>query len=50
MPRKPQDADATKDLRPDDKTQAAPKGTKIGLLRKDEVLADFKKVFRAKRD
>lgn len=42
------DADTTKRLRPDDKTQEAPKGTKIGLLRRREVLGDFRKI--AKRE
>jgi hypothetical protein len=48
MPRKPTGDDATKNLRPEDATQTAPKGTKIGLLRKGEVLRDFKKIARRK--
>lgn len=43
------DADATDKLRPDDKTQVTPKGTKLGLLWKSEVLADFKKIARGKK-
>lgn len=46
MPRKPTDDDATKNLRPGDKTQTAPKGTKIGKLRRGEILADFRKIAR----
>ncbi len=38
------DDDATKNLRPEDETQEAKEGTKIGLLPKDEVMADFKRV------
>jgi len=38
--------DATKRLKPEDETQVAPKGTKVGLLRTREVLADFKKIAR----
>jgi hypothetical protein len=50
MGRKPKDNDATQNLRPQDKTQRAKSGTKIGLLRRGEVLADFKKIVRGKRD
>ena len=46
MARPPKDDDATKNLRPEDKTQRAKEGTKIGLLRKDEVMAVFRKVAR----
>ena len=46
MPRKPTDDDATKNLRPDDERQAAPKGTKIGKLRRSDVLADFRKIVK----
>jgi hypothetical protein len=49
MPRPPQDDDATKNLKPEDKTQRAKAGTKIGLLRRDEVMAAFRKVTRSKR-
>jgi hypothetical protein len=38
------DDDATGKLRKGDKTQEAPKGTKIGLLKKRQVLGDFSKV------
>lgn len=47
--RPPQDNDATKNLRQDDKTQEAKKGTKIGLLRKRDVLADFRKIIRTRQ-
>ena len=46
MPRPPQDDDATKNLKPEDEIQRAKAGTKIGKRRKDEVLADFKKIAR----
>ena len=42
------DADATGKLRPGDKTQVTPKGTKLGLLSKRHVLADFKKIVRGR--
>jgi hypothetical protein len=48
MARPPKDDDATKKLRPEDESQRAKKGTKIGLLPKDEVMADFKKIARGK--
>ena len=38
------DDDATQDLRPEDETQRAKKGTRIGLLPERDVLADFKKI------
>jgi hypothetical protein len=44
------DDDATKNLRPEDETQEAKEGTKIGLLPKDEVMADFEKIARADDD
>jgi hypothetical protein len=47
MARPPKDDDATKNLRPEDETQRAKAGTKIGKLRKGEVMADFKKITRA---
>lgn len=46
MPRPHQDDDATKNLKSEDETQRAKAGTKIGKLRKDEVMADFKKIAR----
>lgn len=46
MARPPQDDDATKRLKPEDETQRAKEGTKIGLLPKSKVLADFKKIAR----
>lgn len=49
MPRPPKDDDATQNLRPEDETQRAKKGTKIGKLPKEQILADFKKIARAKR-
>lgn len=48
MPRKPTGDDATKNLKPDDETQVLPKGTKTGLLPKDEVLAAFRKIAKPK--
>jgi hypothetical protein len=45
MARPTTDDDATKNLRPEDEIQTLPKGTKIGLLRKDEV--EFRKIARA---
>lgn len=48
MPRPLKDDDATKNLKPEDETQRAKAGTKIGKLRKDEVVADFKKIARSK--
>ena len=44
MARPPKDNDATGNLKPDDKTQVLPKGTKIGLLRRADVLRDFRKI------
>jgi hypothetical protein len=38
--------DATKNLRPEDETQTAKAGTRIGLLRKSKVMGDFKKIVR----
>jgi hypothetical protein len=48
MGRKPKNDDATQNLRPEDKTQRAKKGTKIGLLPKRDVMADFRKVVRGR--
>jgi hypothetical protein len=48
MGRPPKDDDATKNLKPEDKTQRAKAGTKIGLLRRADVLRDFAKVARRK--
>jgi hypothetical protein len=48
MARPPKDDDATRNLKPEDKTQKAKAGTKIGLLRRSEVLADFRKIIRGK--
>lgn len=49
MARPPKDDDATKQLKPEDKTQRAKEGTKIGLLKRREVFADFKKIVRGRR-
>ncbi len=49
MARPKTDEDATKKLKPEDETQEAREGTKIGLLRKSEVLRDFRKLIRGKR-
>ena len=48
MARPKTDDDATKKLRPEDEMQEAREGTKIGLLRKDKVLADFRKIVRGR--
>ena len=44
MARPKKDDDPTANLRPEDKTQRAKKGAKIGLLPKDEVMAVFRKI------
>ena len=49
MARPKTDDDATKNLKPEDETQVTPKGTKLGLLKRSEVLADFKKIVRGKK-
>lgn len=38
------DMDATKNLPPDEPTQVAPKGTKIGLPKRKDVMAALRKV------
>jgi hypothetical protein len=43
------DADATGNLKPEDEIQTARSGTKIGLLRKSKVMADFKKIVRGNK-
>jgi hypothetical protein len=48
MARPPKDDDATGKLKPEDKTQRAKKGTKIGLLPKEKVMSDFKKVAKGR--
>jgi len=50
MARPPKDDDATKNLKPEDKTQRAKEGTKIGLLRRGDVFADFKKIVRGRKN
>jgi hypothetical protein len=50
MARPKTDDDATKNLKPEDKTQRAKKGTRIGLLPKRDVMADFKKIVRGKKN
>jgi hypothetical protein len=49
MARPKTDDDATKNLKPEDETQTAREGTKIGLLPKSKIMADFKKMVRAKK-
>ncbi len=49
MARPKTDDDATRNLRPEDKTQVTPKGTKLGLLSKESIFADFKKIVRGKK-
>jgi hypothetical protein len=46
MPRPPKDDDATRNLKPGDKTQRGKKGTKIGLLPREEVMAMFRKIVK----
>jgi hypothetical protein len=48
MARPKTDDDATKNLRPEDKTQRAKEGTKVGLLRRSEVFRDFRKIVRGR--
>ena len=49
MARPPKDDDATQNLRPEDKTQTAKAGTKIGLLPRASIFADLKKIMRSNR-
>lgn len=46
MARPKADQDATKNLKPGDKTQVTPAGTKTGLLKRSDVLGDFRKVIK----
>jgi hypothetical protein len=46
--RPPTDDDATKNLKPEDETQRAKEGTKVGLLERSKVLADFRRIVRGK--
>jgi hypothetical protein len=46
MARPKMDQDATGKLRPGDKTQVTPKGTKLGHLSRETIFADFKKIIR----
>jgi hypothetical protein len=48
MARPPQDDQATQKLKPEDETQRAKAGTKIGLLKRREIMADFRKIVRGK--
>ncbi len=47
--RPPVGDDATGKLKPSDDVQETPKGTRIGLLPKRDVMADFKKIVRGKK-
>lgn len=49
MARPPKNDDATQNLRPEDKTQQADRGTRIGLLKRADVFADFRKIARVKK-
>ncbi|MGZ4258275.1 MAG: hypothetical protein ACXVRE_10980 [Gaiellaceae bacterium] len=49
MPRPKTDDNATGKLKPEDKTQTTPKGLRLGLLRRAEIMADFKKIVRGKK-
>jgi hypothetical protein len=50
MARPKTDDDATKDLASGDKTQVTPKGTKLGLLPRKKIMADFKKIVRGQKN
>jgi len=50
MARSPKDDDATQKLRPEDETQRAKEGTKIRLLSRKSIFADFRKIARAKKN
>jgi hypothetical protein len=49
MARPPKDGDVTQQLKPEDDTQRAKKGTKVGLLKRGQVLADFRKIARSQK-
>jgi hypothetical protein len=49
MGRKPKDDDATQNLRPEDETQRAKEGTKIGLLDRKSIFADFRKIVGSRK-
>jgi hypothetical protein len=49
MARPPKNDDATRQLKPEDETQRASKGTKVGLLRRSTVLADFRKIAHSRK-
>jgi len=49
MARPKTDSDATKKLAPEDETQEARQGTRIGLLRKDKIMSDFRRIVRGKK-
>ncbi|MGH2922381.1 MAG: hypothetical protein ACRDKU_09970 [Gaiellaceae bacterium] len=44
------DDDATAKLRPEDETQEAREGTKVGLLSRSKIMADFKKIVRGSKN
>jgi hypothetical protein len=46
--RPPTDDDATQNLASEDDTQTLPKGTKIGLRPKRDVMADFRRIVRGR--
>lgn len=50
MARPKTDDDATKNLKPEDETQRAKEGTRIGLLPKSKVLADFRRIVRGRKN
>jgi hypothetical protein len=49
MARPPKDDDATQRLKPEDETQRAKQGTRIGLLPRSKVLEDFRRIVRGKK-
>lgn len=48
MARPLKDDDATQRLKPEDRVQRGKAGTRIGLLRKDEILAVFRRVAKGR--
>ncbi len=44
------DDDATKNLKPEDETQEAREGTRIGLLSKSKIMADFRRIVGGRKN
>ena len=49
MPRPPKDDHATQNLRPEDTTQTTPKGMKLGLHGRSEILSDYMRIVHDKK-